>query len=278
MKKFIIIVFSVLLSTAAFAQRKDKIKGTKNVTVSQREVTAFENIEVEDNVEIFLVKGAGEGIEIEADDNLHEVIQTDVNGSTLRIFTSKDVTRFDKFIVRVTYTENLKSVTGRHETVINALADLEVDTITVKNFDYSKSYLNVKASNFSLYLNDKTKAEINYKGNDCVFELSKKANLKALVAASNSSKFDLYQESEAVIEGDALNALLRVDNSASFTGAKFTVKNLELVAEGYSNTNVMAAETAVITAKGKAEIGFYGDAKIELKTFADSAAIYKRQL
>ena len=278
MKKYFIIVLTLLLSTAAFAQKKEKIKGSKIITVTQREIASFENLEVEDNIEIFLVKGAGEGIEIEADDNLHDAIQTDVKGSTLRIYTSKDISRFDKLTVRVTYTQNLKNITARHETVINALADLELDTVTIKNFDYSKSYLNVRANNFSLYLNDKTKAEINFKGETGSFELSKKANLKALVAASEAAKFDLYQESVAVIEGDAPQALLRVDNSASFTGHKFTVKNLELIAEGYSNSNVMAAETAVISASGKAAVGFYGDAKIEVKTFADSAVISKKEI
>ena len=277
MKKYFIIVLTLLLGTAAFAQKKEKIKGSKIVTVTQREIASFENLEVEDNIEIFLVKGAGEGIEIEADDNLHDAIQTDINGSTLRIYTSKDVSRFDKFTVRVTYTPSLKNITARHESVINALADLEADTITIKNFDYSKSYLNVRANTFSLYLNDKTKAEINFKGETGSFELSKKANLKALVVATGSAKFDLYQESVAVIEGDAPEALLRVDNSASFTGHKFTVKNLELVAEGYSNSDVMAAETAVISASGKAAVGFYGAAKIEIRTFADSAVISKKE-
>lgn len=277
MKKYLIVLLTVLLTTAGFAQKKDKIKGSKNVTVTQREAAAFENLEVEDNIEVFLVKGAGESIEIEADDNLHDAIQTDINGSTLRVYTSKDVSRFDKFIVRITYTDNLKNIVARHETTINSLADLETDSITIKNFDYSKSYLNVRAHSFNLYLNDKAKAEVNFKGETSFFELSKKSSLKALVAATGSAKFDLYQESVAVIEGDTPQALLRVDNSASFTGYKFTVKNLELVAEGYSNSNVMAAETAVISASGKAEIDFYGAAKVEMKTFAGNAVISKKE-
>ena len=115
------------------------------------------------------------------------------------------------------------------------------------------------------------------KADESFIELSKKAELKALIA-STSAKFDLYQETSAVIEGDAANAIIRLDNSSTFTGQKFTVKNVELMAEGYSNNTVMAAETIVITATGKSETLLYGSPKVEVKNFADSAIIYKKEL
>ncbi len=278
MKKFYLTVAAILITCTLFAQNKEKIKGSKNVIVTQREISAFESLEIEDNIEVFLVKGEGEGIEIEADDNLHEIIQTELNGNTLRIYTSKEATRYDRLIVRVTYTNSLKNVTAKHETILNALAVLELDTINISNFDYSKSYLNVKAKKFSLKMNDKTKAELNLKADESFVELSKKAELKALIAASVSAKFDLYQETIAIIEGDAASATIRLDNSASFTGKKFTVKNIELIAEGYSTNNVMAAETISITVTGKSETLLYGTPKVEVKNFAGNAVIYKKEL
>ena len=277
MKKFYLLFSIIIISVTATAQNKEKIKGSKNVTVTQRELATFEKLEVEDNLEVFLIKGAGESIEIEADDNLHEIIQTDMNGSTLRIYTSKQANRYEKLTVRVTYTNNLKNITARHETILNALADLELDTIAVENLDYSKSFMNVKAKKFSLKMNDKTEAELNLKAEESFIELSKKAELKALVASA-SAKFDLYQETSAIIEGDAANAIIRLDNSAVFTGKKFTVKNLELMAEGYSTNTIMAAENLTITATGKSETLLYGSPKVEVKNFTNNAIIYKKEL
>ena len=276
MKKFYIACLCLFVAAGAFAQKKEKIKGSKVVTVTQKEVQPFDALEIEDNLEIYLVKGATQAIEIEADDNLHESITSEMYGTTLRLATSKQVTGAKKLSVRVTYTDNLKLITAKHESVINALADLDMPVVAVKNLDYSKSYLNVKAANFSLSMNDKTKAEINVKSDTTSIDLSKNADLKALIASTNV-KIDLYQKANAAVEGDAANAKLRVDNNSTFTGKRFNVKNLELVAESYTTASVMAIETASITATGKAEVQLLGKPKVTIPNFADSAVIYKKE-
>ena len=155
MKRFYLLALALLFTAFSFAQKKEKIKGSKTVTVAQREIGTFENIEIEDNLQVYLSKGGAEGIEIEADDNLHEVIMAEVNGGTLRLYTAKEATGAKSLSVRITYTDNLKTITAKNEVIVNALADLQVENITVKNLDYSKSYLNVKSANFTLVLNDK---------------------------------------------------------------------------------------------------------------------------
>ena len=277
MKKLLLVLCALLLASVTFAQKKEKIKGSKIVTVAQKEIESFENLEVEDNIEIILVKGNVQSLEIEADDNLHEVITPELKGNTLRIFTSKEVTASKRFSIRVTYTDALKTVTAKNEVVLNAMSDLQLENITIKNLDYSKSYLNVKSANFTLIMNDKSSAELNYQGDNAVVELSKNAELKALIAAGVSAKIDLYQKSTAVIEGDAAEAKVRVDNNASFTGRKFTAKAMQLTAEGYTTCNVNALETISIAASGKAEIQLFGKPKVEVTNFADSAVIYKKE-
>jgi hypothetical protein len=278
MKKILLLLFTLLFTVFTFAQKKEKIKGSKIVTVTQKEIETFDSLEVEDNIEIFLIKGAAASLEIEADDNLHDVIVSEVNGTTLRLYTNKNVTSSKKFSVRVTYTENLKSITAKNEVILNSLADLQLENITIKNLDYSKSYLNVKSANFTLIMNDKTETQLNYQGDTITIELSKNAELKALIAAGQSAKIDLYQKTTAEIEGDAAQATVRVDNNATFTGKKFTAKSMQLTAEGYTTCNVNAAETITIAASGKAEIELFGKPKIEVTNFADSAVIYKKEM
>lgn len=275
MKNVIVLFVAILCCGVAVAQKKEKIKGSKTVTVTQREINPFEAVEIEDNIEVFLVKGDVQGLEIEADDNLHEVISTEYYGNTLRITTTKDVSAFKKFSIRLTYTGTLTSVTAKHEVVLNALMALELDNITITNLDYSKSFINVKSKNFTLKMNDKTKAEANIQADSTVIEMSKNADLKALVAAQ-SAKIDLYQKTTASIEGDAARAQIRLDNNAELTAKKFTVKALELLAESYSTCNVLASETIGVSATGKAEVELYGTPKIDLKKFADNATLYKR--
>lgn len=276
MKNIYVLFLSLLVATTAMAQKKEKIKGSKTVTVTQKEVQSFDALEVEDNIEIFLVKGNTQSIEIEADDNLHEIIASEIYGSTLKLSTTKEVSSSKKLSVRVTYTDALKTITGKHESIINSLAELSLENITVKNLDYSKSYLNVKSTNFSLVLNDKAKAEINVKAESTTLELSKNASLKALVA-SPAVKLDMYQKTSAEIEGDAADAKIRLDNNATLTAKKFTAKNMELVTEGYTSCNVTALENVMISASGKSEIQLLGKPKVTVQNFADSAVIYKKE-
>lgn len=276
MKNFYVACLCFFVAAGAFAQKKEKIKGSKVVTVTQKEAQAFDALEVEDNLEVFLVKGATQAIEIEADDNLHETITAEMYGTTLRLATSKQVTGYKKLSVRITYIDNLKAITGKHESIINALTELDMPVIAIKNIDYSKSFLNVKAPNFTLSLNDKAKAEINVKSDTTSIDLSKNAELKALIASADV-KIDMYQKTTASVEGDAANAKIRVDNNAAFTGKRFTVKNMELVAESYSTASVMATENVSITATGKAEVELLGKPKVTMPNFADSAVIYKKE-
>jgi len=277
MKKLSLMLFALLFTVAAFAQKREKIKGSKNVTITQKEVQLFKTLEVEDNIEIYLIKGTSQRLEIEADDNLHDIIKTEVTATTLRIYTSKEVSGAKKLTVRVTYIDGLKQITAKHEALVYAVNELALDSITVKNLDFSKSFLNVKSNNFGLVMNDKSKAEINVKANSTTIELSKNADLKALIA-SPAVKVDMYQKTTAAIEGDADTVQVRIDNNAVFTGKKFTVKNMDLTAESYTKSSVMIIETLTLSASGKTEIGLYGTpATVTMKKFADSAVIAKKE-
>ncbi|MFC4817278.1 GIN domain-containing protein [Flavobacterium sp. GCM10023249] len=276
MKKITFLVLAILWTTLTFAQKKEKVKGTKLVTVEKSDIGAFDQIEIEDNVDVFLIKGDKNAIEVEADDNLHATINKQVYGTTLRINTNKEVSSFKKFEVRITYTDSLKLVSVKHEAKLNSIQELKLPNITIKTYDYSKSFLNVNSSNFAIISTDKSKVELNLKGgDDASIEMNKNAEIKALIS-SNKVKLDMYQKSEANIEGDASDMKVRLDNNSKFIGKNLTAKSIMLTAEGYSNAQVKAKDNLSLAASGKAEVAIFGDPKIEIKKFADDATLYKK--
>ena len=274
MKKIITLTF-ILCSFLTFAQKKEKVKGSKIVKMEQKEVENFQNLEVEDNLEIFLVKGNECAIEIEADDNLIEYVEYKSAGNTLKLSTSRDITSSKKLSVRVTYTDDFKMLIAKNETNITALSDITIDNITFKTYDYAKLFLNAKTKMFTLMANDKSKVELNLKSEKTTIDLSKSAQLKALIS-STSMKFDLYQKSKGDIEGDIIDLDLTIDNNAYLDGEKFIAKNAEIKAEGFSTAKIMVATKVIINASGKSEIQLYGEPKIELKRFTESAVLTKK--
>ena len=166
-------------------------------------------------------------------------------------------------------------VIAKDETNITSLSDMTLDNITFKTFDYAKLFLNAKTKMFTLMANDKSRTELNLTSEKTAIDLSKSAQLKALISSA-SMKFDLYQKSSAIVEGDITELDLRLDNNATFSGEKLSAKNAEIKTEGYSNATLLVATKVIIDASGKSEIQLYGEPKIELKRFTESAVLSKK--
>jgi hypothetical protein len=273
--KISILLVALLVTSFSFGQKKEKIKGSKIVTVAVKELNSFENIEVSDNFEVFLVKGTKKSIEIEADDNLHEIINYEVSGNTLKINALKDPTSFKKFAIRINYSNDLQLITARNEVEIKALADIELDKITIKNYNTSKSFLNVKSNYFALILDDKAEAEINVKAESTSLELSKNSKLKALIA-SPEFKLDMYQKSTATIEGTATIAKMRLDNNSHLNAPKLVIGTLEVDTDSYAKCEINVSSAITIAAGGKSQIELWGEQKITIKKFTNNTTLYKK--
>lgn len=275
MKKHIPLLLLLLFTSLSFAQQKEKIKGSKIVTLEPKEISSFNQIEIEDNLEVFLERGEKNEIKIEADDNLHEIIKFDLRDNILRLYTSKEAINYKKLIVRITYTNTLDMVSTKNQSSVNAIQQILLANITFKTNDNSQLYLNVNSKNFILQADDKSKTELNLKSENATIELSKNASLKALVNAVDL-KCDLYEKSNATIEGDVTNANIRLDNSSTLKGNKLTVKNADVTTEGNSNCGLFVETNIIIEAVDKSEIEILGAPKIEIRKFEGEAKLLKK--
>lgn len=277
MKKFLILSVVFLFSITTWSQKKEKLKASKIVTISQKEIGNFDSLEVEDAIDIFIVKGDQPSIEIEADDNTHESFDIKLNGTTLRIGLVHNISGAKKTSIRITYTDDFKMLVAKGDANLTALADVKLNQATFKCYDNSRLFLNADCSNFTLLANDKSKVEINLKSNDVIFELSKNTNVKALVRSSNF-KCDMYQKASANIEGDINDLKLRMDNSTSFTGKNLVAQTASVIAEASAKNTVQVATKLLLESSGKAETNLYGNATIEIKRFADESTLNKKLL
>lgn len=272
---FTSLIILLLSTTLVFSQKAEKIKGSKVVTSSIQQVKPFTMIEVEDNIEIYLEKGVKSEIKIEADDNLHDAISLKVENNILIISTSKEIQGFKKLSVKVTYTNDLNLITTKDESIVTAIQEIILDTITFKSLDKSKLFLNVNAGNFNLLADDKSKIELNLKSETAFVELSKNSSLKALINSAEL-KCDLYQKSSAIIEGDSDNSIIRIDNLAELNARKFNSKTSDLTIEGKANCSLLVENNFILDANDNSEISIYGNPKIEIRKFSGEAKLLKK--
>ena len=269
------LIILLLSTTLVFSQKAEKIKGSKVVTSSTQQVKPFTMIEVEDNIEIYLEKGVKSEIKIEADDNLHDAISLKVENNILIISTSKEIQGFKKLSVTVTYTNDLNLITTKDESIVTAIQEIVLDTITFKSLDKSKLFLNVNAGNFNLLADDKSKIELNLKSETAFVELSKNSSLKALINSAEL-KCDLYQKSSAIIEGDSDISMIRIDNLAELNARKFNSKTSDLTIEGKANCSLLVENNFILDANDNSEISVYGNPKIEIRKFSGEAKLLKK--
>ncbi|WP_348796961.1 GIN domain-containing protein [Flavobacterium adhaerens] len=275
MKYLHLIIVCLLTTTLTIGQNKEKVKGSKTVIEKAKEIGEFNALEIEDNLTVFLEKGDKNEIKIEADDNLHEEISFDIKEKSLRIYTSKEISTYKKLVLKIKYTNDLKSVTAKNASIINALEVIMLDEINFKSLDYAKLYMNVNSKNFTLISDDKTKIELNLKAEKAKFQLNNNAQVKALITATDLA-FDMFQKTSAIIEGETTNAIIKQDNNSVFTGNNFTIKNGDVTTDGESVSNIMADVSLIIDANGSSKIYLLGTPKIEVRKFLGQAQIIKK--
>lgn len=275
MKKFSILLLAFLSSSIILAQKKEKISGSKTIVTKQKNIKNFSAIEVQDNLVVSLERGEYPEIKLEADDNLIDIIDIDVTDSVLHLSTSKNVVKSKSLKVKITYTEQLNSITSKNEAVVNAIQEILTENLNIKTFDDSKIFMNAKTTHFLLQADGSSKIELNLSSEKIKFELTKNAELKSLVKTTDLA-IDMYQKTKAKIEGEADSSIIRLENNSELEASKLDIKSIELITEGQSKAAVNPKKDIIINASEKSEIDLYGEAKIEMNQFIDKAKISKK--
>lgn len=275
MKKTLLTIFCLFAIFTSFSQKKEKIKGSKNVVVQLKKIEPFSQLEILNDIEINLVKGDKCAVELEADDNLQEVLDLRMNGTMLIISYAKEVLSSKKFSIRVTYTDDLTLISAKEKSKIMALQTIKLDMLTIKAVDNAKLFLNIDSKNCTISLNDKAQIELNAKSEVLSVDVSKNSELKALVSAL-TFKCDLYQSAEAKIEGDVINLVVRIENESKFDGKKLNSKKADITVENNASCTINAESFIAISAADKAEIDLFGEAKIDLQKFSGTAILRKK--
>jgi hypothetical protein len=272
--------FSLLLlsfQTLLFSQDSDKIKGDRNVTIKQTYVDDFESITVTDDFSIDLIYNSKPSIEVEADDNLHEVIEFAVVDKALTISALKRITSKKTLKITVNYGESLANISVKNDSEIRSLTSMELGSVSLTVEDNSRAYLNINATDFEFRSTGKSKTRLNITASGISkIYLNDDSKLDALINCP-IVEFDLLQRTDATIEGAAEKATIRIDNSSNFYGNNYSLKECSLFIEGNSDATIEVQDQLTFDASGKTETFLYGEPTITVNRFTGSARLQKKE-
>jgi len=277
MKKLLLVLLLMIAATPTVtAQSAEKIKGDRNVTIKQTYIDDFHSIVVDGDFSIEVVYNSKPSVNVEADDNLHDVIQFNVVDGVLTFVETIRISSKKKLNITVNYGDILDTIETRGDGEIRSLTSMELGDVTLITADDSRAYLNINAKTINYKGSGKSKTRLNLTADTTKIELSDNSKLDALVN-SKVADFDLYQRSDAVIEGKANSSVIRLDNSTNFNGPKFDVKTTDVSLEDTSDLTISVMESITIAASGDSEIYLFGSPAITITKFEDTSKLQKKK-
>ena len=169
MKKFIkltAILLLILTTTSCFIDGLTGIKGNGEVISEDRTINSnFNEIKVQQGIQVFLTQGNSTELKVEADENIIDLLITEVKGNELEIYFEKNVNKAKSRNVYVTANEisKIRTSSGAVVKTENTIEtnSLELDSssgssikVTVNTSEISSS--SSSGSNINIYGKTKT--------------------------------------------------------------------------------------------------------------------------
>ncbi len=274
MKQILLSVLLIAIALPTVAQ--SKIKGNRIVTIEEQSLDYFSKLEVNDKIKLVLQQGNQNSLTLEADENLHEVLEADVKNSVLTLSLNKRITRSKRFNITLTV-EDLDQITLNDDSEVNVPGELDVFNMDVVLNNKADLMLdNLKTQLLSLETNERAKAEIRVRTDSLHVNAKESSRLK-LDVITQGSTISYHGSSSIDIEGKTEGLLLNGADNAAFKGAEFVADRVEVNALDKSDAYVNARESILIEAKNKAKVYLFGKPEITLRVFEDNASLLKRE-
>ena len=201
MKSLKILTFAICIlgiTACVNGQMRKTIWGNKKVVTKERKTESFTGIRVSTGIDVYLKQGDVETLSVEADENLHEYIITEVRNGVLNIYTEANIRDAERKRVYVTMKE-IKSIkttsagdvigetpikTDRLELSASSAGDIKLE-VTAKEIDADLS------SSGDMTLSgeaDMLKADLSSAGDLNAYELKVR---EADVSASSAGDADI---------------------------------------------------------------------------------------
>jgi len=274
-KKEVSVLLFLFFTLISFSQ--NKIKGNKIVTIIETEVNDFNKIIVGEKFNVSLVKSDRASVEIETDENLHDVIQFDVKDSTLTFKTTSKIISSKKFNIRVKYAQKLYRIETKENSVLSAVSTIMSDSLVLKTFGNSKTSFYLESEKFKLINGEKSKVTLNIKSSFVNLDLNENSKMEALIT-SDSLKVNLFKNATAEIEGDTNYLDIIAMDSSDLIGKNLTSNTCNVKAQDNCDITIHATESVTIEAKGKSKLYLYGNPSIIINTFSDTTQLIKKEL
>lgn len=272
MRKIVIIAVLFCFGVQGFSQRKPKIKGNRSVVTVTENLAPFRAIELSDDLDIRIEKGPSETVSIEADDNLVDVLKFRVENDKLVISSFYNITSKKKLEIIISYTE-LDAIT-----ITNGLITMNdvitSDALDVKASGTARLIMNASANGITINMEGNSSGDFNVASDDLNLTFKDRIDAKVYATGENQSLF-MYKNASVKMEGTTDLLTAKIYGSSTLKAPEFAANKVVLVCEDSPEVFIQAVQELDFSAKGASKTSLYGNPKITITDFLDTAQLHK---
>lgn len=101
-KYIMVTIFCLVITTGINGHIRRTVYGNNHVIKKEREAGKFTGLKVSSGIDVYLKQTDDESIVVEADENLHEYILTEIRSGILNIYTDANIREAEKKVVYIT--------------------------------------------------------------------------------------------------------------------------------------------------------------------------------
>lgn len=130
-KRLTVLFLVTLVLSSCNIDMMNRIEGNRNVVTQKRKVNGdFTHIKAMTGLDVYISQGNKLGVTVEADENLHDIIKTEVDNGRLKIWAEKSIWRSKASKVYVTV-KDIESIRASSGSDVYSEGVLKADEITV---------------------------------------------------------------------------------------------------------------------------------------------------
>ncbi len=166
------------MAVACQAQTRKTVTGNKNVVTKEREAGSFSGIKVSTGIDVYLKQGNQQSLKVEADENLHEYIMTEISGDVLHIYTDANIRSASTRKVYITMKE-IKSVKATSAGDVIGESPVKTDEIEISASSAGDIKLEIYADNIGVNVSSSGDVTLSGEAGNLEADLSSAGNLNA---------------------------------------------------------------------------------------------------
>ena len=156
----------------------ERIRGDGNVVTEERDVPEFEGIKVSTGVDVYITRGEHKTLEVEADENIQEVLITEVNNGILHVYCSKNVYRAKSLKVFAS-TETLNNIKISSAGDVECKGTFNADRLDIGLSSAGNLFIDVEANEIDCSISSSGDVDISGSADYLYARLSSAGDLNA---------------------------------------------------------------------------------------------------